>query len=105
MKRILAAVALATLVVALTPTVVDAYGAAHAGYTHVGPNGAYHTSETAVRGPGGGVYAGGHTTAVGSTGPTFHPGYSVTPGGYGTAHYGGTAYAPSYHAGSYSYIR
>jgi hypothetical protein len=109
MKRILAAVALAALVVALTPTVVEAYGAAHVGYTHVGPNGAYHTGATAVRGPEGGVYAGGHTTAVGGYGPTYHPGGTIPAGGYGygTAHYGGTAYAPGYHAaaGGYAYIR
>jgi hypothetical protein len=110
MKRIFVAVSLAALVVALTPTAVDAYGAAHVGYTHVGPNGVYHTGETAVRGPGG-TYAGGHTTAAGyggAYGSTAHYG-ATTAGGaaYGTAHYGGTVYAPGYHAagGSYAYIR
>src|SRR5262249_39592387 len=53
MKKIILAAAATCLAALLTPTEVDAYGAAHVGYTHVGPNGAYHVGETAVAGPGG----------------------------------------------------
>jgi hypothetical protein len=47
---LLAAMAVA-MVVAL-PFMATAYGAAHVGYTHVGPGGVYHTGRTAVYGPG-----------------------------------------------------
>ena len=35
----------------LSPTKADAWGAAHVGYTHVGPSGAYHYGRTAAVGP------------------------------------------------------
>jgi hypothetical protein len=73
----------AVLAAVLAPSVVHAYGAAHVGYTHVGPNGVYHTGATAAAGPGG-AYAGGRTTAA---------------GGYGGYHYGGAA------VGGYRYVR
>ena len=40
-RQLLAVAATAIVVALLTPAWVDAYGAAHVGYTHVGPNGAY----------------------------------------------------------------
>ena len=84
LKTIIPAAAL--LVLAL-PAEVDAYGAAHYGYTHVGPNGVYHTGGTAAYGPRG--YGSTHTTSA----------Y-----GYGGAHagYGGYHYTPSY-GGGYHY--
>lgn len=107
-RMTVALVALPVLAALLTPAKVDAYGAAHVGYTHVGPNGVYHTGETAVAGPGG-VYAGGHTTAAGYGGGYaggYHAGYRGAYGGatYGGAAYGGRVYAPSYSAG-YAYVR
>jgi hypothetical protein len=101
-KQCLVLIVLAALGVALTPATLDAYGAAHFGYTHVGPAGAYHVGGTAFGGYGG-VYGGVHSTAVGYGG-AYHYGY----GGYGYGgayHYGGTyAYAPRYYGG-YRYIR
>lgn len=102
---LLAASALTALVAS---TRVDAYGAAHVGYTHVGPNGVYHTGETVAAGPGG-VYAGGRTTAAGYGG-VYRGGAVATP--YGAA-YGGAAYhySPSYYGrtayggASYGYVR
>jgi len=97
-KMILAALAVALVVLAL-PSEVSGYGAAHVGYTHVGPNGVYHTGETAVAGPGG-AYAGGRTTAAGYGGTEYR-------GGSAEAY----RYAPSYSGGAsvetarYGYVR
>jgi hypothetical protein len=101
-------VALTVSVALLTPGEVGAYGAGHVGYTHVGPNGAYHTGTTAVAGPGGAAAV--HTTGVaggGTSGTYYHSGYSA--GGVavqpqvGTGYHPPTAYAPSY--SGYGYIR
>ncbi len=82
---------------------VHAYGAAHVGYTHVGPNGVYHTGETVARGPGG-TYAGGRTTAAGYGGAAYHSGAAYHTD-YGAAA-GGYHYAPTYAAGAhYAYVR
>ena len=64
-KKITLAAFATALAVLVLPATVRAYGACHVGYTHVGPNGVYHTGETAVRGPGG-TYATGHTSAYGA---------------------------------------
>jgi hypothetical protein len=93
LKKIMLSVGLAVVAALLTPSWVSAYGAAHVGYTAVGPNGAYHTSATAVSGPGG-TYAGSHTTAVGSGGS------SRPPMQYGTAAYGNYHYSSSYSGGA-----
>lgn len=101
----LALLTLVALTAMLTPTEAGAYGAAHVGYTHVGPNGVYHTGATAVSGPGG-VYAGGHTTAAGYGGAsasTYRGGYA-TPAG-GAAYSAGRVYAPSYGRAGYAYVR
>jgi hypothetical protein len=90
----------AVAAVALTPAAADAYGAAHVGYTHVGPNGVYHTGATA--GPN------GYHTSTGyhSTNPygaNYHYGATSTPygGGY---HYGATGYGGAgYGYGGYHY--
>ena len=99
--KLFAFILLAGLAAALTPTEANAYGAVHVGYTHVGPNGVSHVSETAVAGPGG-VREVGHTTAVGYGG-AYAGGVRVGAGG---AAYGTRVYAPTYHgAVGYSYYR
>ena len=98
-KIIMAAVAV--LAALLLPSKVDAWGAAHVGYTHVGPGGVYHAGRTVAAGPGG-VYAGGRTTAVGTYGGAYRAGYGGAVG-YGGA-YGGYHYGYAGAAG-YGYIR
>src|SRR5436190_19876485 len=102
------AATVAALFTLLTPGAASAWGARHVGYTHVGPNGVYHTGRTAVAGPGGAAY-GGHTTAVGASGGAYHAGYG---GAYGGAAYGGggyhytARYGGAYGGGAhYSYVR
>jgi hypothetical protein len=89
------------------PTKADAWGAAHVGYTHVGPNGVYHAGKTAAVGPGG-AYAGGHAGAYGYGGASYHAGYAgAARPGYGGA-YGGYHYDYRYTGGAhynYGYIR
>src|SRR3954468_21994260 len=92
MKRIMLLLGATALVALLTPSEVRAYGAAHVGYTHVGPNGVYHTGKTAAYGPGG-AYAGGHTSAYGAGGAAYHSGYG------GAVRYGGAAGGYHYSAG------
>jgi hypothetical protein len=112
LNRIVMLLAAGALVALLTPSEAGAYGAAHVGYTHVGPNGVYHTGETAVSGPRG-VYEGGRTTAVGAEGGAYHAGYGAADTRYGGAAYGGAAYrySPTYYGGAaagavhYDYIR
>jgi hypothetical protein len=110
-KLLLSAVAAVALVLAL-PTEVDAYGAVHASYTHVGPAGVYHTGGTAVAGPrgvattghttavgaGGGVYHSGTTAAVGAGGGVYRTGYAAGYGPYGGAGYGYSAHGANYNA-------
>jgi hypothetical protein len=104
--------ALVAAAVALMPSMAHAYGAAHVGYTHVGPNGVYHTGETAVRGPAGNTYVGGHTTGA-TYGGAYHSSYggSTSGGGaYGGYHYnagysgaGGVRYGGTTTGGAYGY--
>jgi hypothetical protein len=108
-KIILLSISVA-LVAMLMPSEVNAYGAAHVGYTHVGPNGVYHTGRTAAYGPGG-AYAGGHTSAYGYGG-AYHAGYGgAEHAGYGGAAYGGYHYSAGYSGGAayrgayYGYVR
>ena len=84
----------------LTPSDVNAYGAAHVGYTHVGPNGVQHYGATEVRGPGG-TYGSAHYGATSSGGA--HYGYGGASGGYHyDTRYSGGAAAGGYH---YGYVR
>jgi hypothetical protein len=95
------AVALATL---LLPSLAHAWGAYHAGYTHVGPTGVQHVGYTTTSG-GGSAYHSGYTTTSGG-GSAYHAGYTTTGGGsayhagYTT---GGSAYhySPSYSGAAY----
>jgi hypothetical protein len=114
MKQMVFAALAATLVMFARPSHADAYGAAHVGYTHVGPNGVYHTGATATSGPGG-VRVGGQTTAAGYGGAAYHSssGAAVGYGGSAAYHSSTTAttgyrYAPGYGgsvAGGYGYVR
>src|SRR5260370_23519181 len=92
LKKIFLAAVAAALVALLTPSEAGAYGAAHVGYTHVGPNGAYHTGRTVASGPGG-TYAGGHTSAHGAGGATYRGGAAYG----GRRHRGGGAPRPPPH--------
>ena len=94
LNKIIPLTIVAALAALLMPSKVDAWGAAHVGYTHVGPGGVYHTGRTVAAGPGG-VYAGGRTTAVGAGGGVYRAGYG------GAAGYGGYRYG----AARYGYIR
>jgi hypothetical protein len=111
LKKIIIASVVAGLAALLMPTRVDAYGAAHVGYTHVGPNGVYHAGATTTTGAGvpggkagaeyasenGGYHAGYGGAAVGGAAAG---GYHYTTGYSGVA--GGGAAAGSAH---YEYIR
>ena len=89
-----------------TSAKAHAWGCAHVGYTHVGPNGVYHAGATEARGPGG-AYGGYH-----EGGAAYGGGYRE---GYGGAAYGGAAggyhYDTRYYGGgavggaSYGYVR
>lgn len=94
-----------TAVLLLSPADVDAYGAAHVGYTHVGPNGVQHVGETAYRGPYTSGYA-AHGTAAGPNG-VYHAGTAGVARPYGAPaagyHYSaGAATGGAYH---YAYVR
>ncbi len=91
LNKIVLVLAAGALAAMLMPSKAAAYGAAHVGYTHVGPNGVYHTGETVGVGPNG-AYAGGHTTAVGAEGGAYHSSYGAADTRYGGAAYGGAAY-------------
>ncbi len=77
--RTLALVLAGTTVALLACPKAQAWGACHAGYTHVGPGGVYHCGATAFHGPYGG-YGGVHYGGV----------------AYGGVHYGGVAYGGAY---------
>jgi hypothetical protein len=102
MSRKFCLLTLATLLAALvTSSQVQAWGAFHAGYTHVGPAGVYHAGRTVGVGPYG-AYSGGHSGFYGYGGGAYHAGYGYGDryGGYGAYHYGGY---DGYHYGAYPY--
>ena len=78
LRRIVSLAVVAAFGALLTPDQVNAYGAAHVGYTHVGPNGVYHAGATTTSGYGG-------------SSATYHAGYTTTNGAGGVNHYGTTA--------------
>lgn len=85
----------------LTPAMVDAWGAAHVGYTRVGPRGVTHTGRTAVAGPGG-VRVAGSTTAAGPGG-VYRAGGAA---GVGVRGAGAAGYRYQYNAGArYGFVR
>jgi hypothetical protein len=102
-KKFMLTVVVAGLGALCLPAKVCAYGAAHVGYTHVGPNGAYHVGGTEVRGGyGGGEYRGG--AAYGGTeyrGGAAYGGTEYRGGAaYGGAAYGGYHYTAGYAGGT-----
>jgi hypothetical protein len=105
LKKIIPLAVLAAVAALLMPSELHAWGAAHVGYTHVGPNGVYHAGRTVASGPGG-TYAGGRTTAYGAGGGAYHAGgaaYGGAAGGYHyNYHYSGGAAAGGYR---YGYVR
>ena len=90
LKKIITLVTVGAVAALLMPSRVNGWGAAHVGYTHVGPGGVYHTGRTVAAGPGG-VYAGGRTSARGAYGGVYRGGYGAAAGyggAYGAARYG-----------------
>jgi hypothetical protein len=101
LNKITMLVAAGALLALLTPSQAQAYGAAHVGYTHVGPNGVYHEGATVAGGGGayGGAYHAGYTTG-GASGGAYHAGYTTGGASY---HYSPTTYYNS--SVNYSNIR
>src|SRR5262245_31135957 len=102
LSKIMTLTIVVALAVLLTPSKVDAWGAAHVGVTRVGPGGVYHAGRTVAAGPGG-VYAGGRAFGAGygggyAGGYRYGGGYA---GGYRYGGYGGVGYG----AARYGYIR
>jgi hypothetical protein len=95
------AIAMSITALLMIPSTVDAYGAAHVGYTHVGPNGVQHYGATETRTPYGTSY---HSSASGSSayggayhGETYHAGYGGAAVGTSGYHYTtGGAYGYAY---------
>ncbi len=102
MKRNVFVLALAAgLLVLGSAARVQAWGAAHVGYTHVGPEGVQHYGATAARGPGGETYGGAHYGAYGAGGSSYHAGYGgSSAGGY---HSYSASSSGGYAAGGYHY--
>ena len=69
--------ATAMVVTLLTSGTAHGWGAFHAGFTHIGPAGAFHYGTTSVGGPYG-AYSGAHYGAVGAGGGSV--GAPGTPG-------------------------
>ena len=95
------------LVALLTASDAQAWGAYHAGYTHVGPGGVQHVGYTAARGPYGGGYS-VHNMSYGGAGYGAYRSVSYGGAGYGGYHayhagYGGGYAVGGYHYGGYGY--
>src|SRR5271157_3760297 len=101
LRKTLFAALSVTLATLLLPSAAHAWGAYHAGYTHVGPTGVQHVGYTAAG--GGSAYHAGSTTAGG--GSAYHAGYTSTSGGsaYHAGYTSGSAYhySPSYSGAAY----
>ena len=89
LHRTIALALSSTAALLITASEAQAWGAVHAGYTHVGPAGVQHYGYTAARGPYGG-YSAGHVSAYGYGGGAYRAGYGY--GGYG----GYNVYSPGY---------
>lgn len=94
LQKILAPSLVAILLLSVSAPDARAWGAYHAGFTHVGPGGAYHWGRTAAVGPYGGA-AWGRAGGYGAYGGAYRGGY-----GYG-ARYGGFYGLGGYHYGVY----
>ena len=84
----------AALITLWTSSPVQAWGAYHAGFTHVGPGGVYHYGRTAAVGPYG-AYGGAHYGAYGYGGGVYRGGY-----GYGDRY----GYGPDYLEGRRAFL-
>jgi len=101
LNKIIVLLAVAAVAVLLMPSPVDAYGACHVGYTHVGPNGVQHYGATAAHGPGG-SYGGAHESAYGGSGGAYHAGYGGASGGSAGGYHYDYHYSGEAH---YGYVR
>jgi hypothetical protein len=94
MEKILYIALVAAAAFLMTSAKAQAWGAAHVGYTHVGPSGVQHYGRTVAAGPNG-AYSGGHYGSYGASG-SYHAayGHSETYGhsSYGAYHYGASSY-------------
>jgi hypothetical protein len=100
LKTMLLSMVAATAWLLGQPAELNAYGARHVGYTHVGPGGVYHYGRTAGYGPGG-AFSTGHAGAYGYGGGYARTGYGA---GVGYGGYGGYRYGTGYGAyGGYRY--
>lgn len=86
----------------LTPSEAGAWGAVHAGYTHVGPYGVQHYGTTRGVGPYG-AYSNTRVSGTGYGGT--HYNYHVTPTHYNYNYHVTPTYNPSYGAYRYGYYR
>jgi hypothetical protein len=87
----------AVLLVLMSPSEANAYGAAYRSRTYVGSNGAYHSSSAAVGGAGGSWAVGGRQTAYGYGGSASRYGGVYHSGSVGYGQYPNTT---TYHSGS-----
>jgi hypothetical protein len=94
----------AAVAILLVPGKVSAYGGAHVGYTHVGPNGCYHVGATEAHGGygGGAAYAGGggSSARAGAYAYGMRGGQGFGPTGTGFGGAGGYSYAAGYSGGA-----
>jgi hypothetical protein len=111
-NKILALATAAALSALLMPSKVDAWGAAHVGYTEVGPGGVYHTGRTFEAGPYG-AYGGAYREYPGGFVGGAYPGYAGGIGGPYRGYVGGVPLnyyygdplGTTYGAARYGYIR
>jgi hypothetical protein len=95
----------ALLLALLVAPEVQAWGAYHSGYTHVGYGGVQHYGSTTAVGPYG-SYSGSHYGSYGAGGSSHYGSSSAygSRGGYEEGyHYGTTGYGGGYAAGGYHY--
>lgn len=101
MRKLIWCALAAAVAITFASREAHAWGACHAGYTHVGPHGVYHAGFTAARGPGGRVYGGAHVGGWGAGGGSFHAGYVGGAGYGGAVRVGGVHYGGAYGCGGF----
>jgi hypothetical protein len=104
LRKMILTVFAAALAGALLPGQVSAYGGAHVGYTHVGPNGCYHVGATEVHGGygggGGAAYGGARVGGAYGGGGAAYGGYH-----YSAGYAGGAAGGAAVGGAHYGYVR
>jgi hypothetical protein len=103
-NRILMAALVAAALALLTPSEAGAWGAVHAGYTHVGPYGVQHVGTTRAVGPYG-AYSSTHVSGTGYGGTHYNYNYHVTPTNYNYSYRYTPTYNPYYGGYRYGYYR